>query len=168
MNLPAGQRVVVHAWGETPMQTLDQHITLEPQPAPTALGPDEVLLRVRSCAVGWVDLIMSSGQYQHRVSPPYTPGLEFAGDVVAVGADVSTVSVGDPVLADGLHTGPRSAGQHQDGGFATYAVIPQSAALPLPRAAAATRCRCHACRRPPAVPAQACQRGASSRWGPRT
>jgi len=114
------------------MQTLADHIRLEPQPAPTDLGPHDVLLQVRSCAVGWVDLIMSSGQYQHMVQPPYTPGLEFAGDVVATGHDVEKVAVGDAVLADGLMTGPRSHGRHRDGGFATYAVIPESAALPLP------------------------------------
>jgi NADPH2:quinone reductase len=88
---------------------------------------------VNSCAVGWVDLLMMSGQYQHMAKPPYTPGLEFAGEVVAVGSEVSAVAVGDSVLADGFHTGPRSSGPYQAwGGFATYAVIPERAALPLP------------------------------------
>lgn len=132
---PPGQRVIVSAWGETPMDALEHHLRLEPQPAPdlASLAPTDVLLRVRSCAVGWVDLIMASGQYQHMAAPPYTPGLEFAGDVVGVGADVQRVSVGDAVLADGLVTGPRSSGAHQRwGGFATYAVIPEVAAIPLP------------------------------------
>jgi NADPH2:quinone reductase len=114
------------------MHTLAEHIALEPQSVPDTLGPHDVLLRVRSCAVGWVDLIMSSGQYQHMVHPPYTPGLEFAGDVAAVGSAVTQVAVGDPVLADGLRTGPRSDGPYRDGGFASYAVIPEEAALPLP------------------------------------
>lgn len=131
--LEAGQQVIVDAWGETPMDALENHIRLQPQAAPTTLGPHDVLLRVRSCAVGWVDLIMSSGQYQHMVQPPYTPGLEFAGDVVRVGDAVTAVQVGEPVLADGLVSGPRSTGEHQRwGGFATYAVIPEVAARPLP------------------------------------
>ena len=50
-------------------------------------GPREVLVRVRSAAVGWVDLLMSSGQYQHLASPPYVPGLESTGEVVAAGAE---------------------------------------------------------------------------------
>ncbi|MEL6177878.1 MAG: NADPH:quinone oxidoreductase family protein [Myxococcota bacterium] len=128
-----GERVVVSEWGETPMEALEQFMRLEPQPQPDAVGPSEVLLRVRSCAVGWVDLIMSSGQYQHMAKPPYTPGLEFAGDVVAVGSQVTQVKVGDRVLADGFKTGPRSSGAHQAwGGFATWALLPEEAAMLLP------------------------------------
>ena len=134
-DLPEGRRVVVTEWGETPMEALERFVRLEPQapPDPAGLGPNDVLLRVRSCAVGWVDLIMASGQYQHMANPPYTPGLEFAGDVVWTGAEVGGVRAGDAVLADGLATGPRSSGAYQRwGGFATWAVVPQHAALPLP------------------------------------
>jgi NADPH:quinone reductase len=135
-TLPEGRRVVLKAWGETPMDALEHHMRLEPQspPTPAELGPRDVLLRVRSCAVGWVDLIMASGQYQHMANPPYTPGLEFAGDVIWIGGEVERVAVGDAVLADALLTGPRSSGAHQRwGGFASYAVIPERAAMPLPR-----------------------------------
>ncbi|NVB40959.1 NADPH:quinone oxidoreductase family protein [Pseudenhygromyxa sp. WMMC2535] len=135
-QLPEGQRVVVREWGETPMDALEQHMRLEdqPPPDPATLGPRDLILRVRSCAVGWVDLIMSSGQYQHMAPPPYTPGLEFAGEVCWAGPEVEAVSVGDAVLADGFHTGPRSSGPYQRwGGFAGYAVIPEAAAMPLPK-----------------------------------
>lgn len=125
--------LTVHAWGETPLQTLSASVRLEDQAQPSDLAPDDVVLRVRSCAVGWVDLLMMSGQYQHMANPPYTPGLEFAGEVVAVGAQVTRVRVGDAVLADGFHTGPRSRGRHQRwGGMATFAVLPERAAIPLP------------------------------------
>ena len=129
------QRVVVREWGQTPIDALDNFMRLEvqPQPDPAQLGPRDVVLRVRSCAVGWVDLIMSSGQYQHMAPPPYTPGLEFAGDVVWTGAEVERVAVGDAVLADGFLTGPRSSGPYQKwGGFAAYAVLPEAAAIPIP------------------------------------
>lgn len=135
MSLPTGQRVVVREYGETPLDALDHHLGIEPQPAPdpASLGPNEVLLRVRACAVGWVDLIMASGQYQHMAPPPYTPGLEFAGEVAAVGAEVTAVQPGDRVLADGMRTGPRSKGAYQRwGGFATWAILPEAAALPIP------------------------------------
>ncbi len=134
-TLPDGRRVVVTAWGETPLDALENRMGLESQPPPATseLAPTDVILRVRSCAVGWVDLIMASGQYQHMANPPYTPGLEFAGDVVWTGREVRRVAVGDPVLADALLTGPRSSGAHQRwGGFATYAVVPEVAAMPLP------------------------------------
>lgn len=127
-----GKHVVVSRWGESPVDALDNCISLDPMERPTELAPTDVLLRIRACAVGWVDLIMASGQYQHMAPPPYTPGLEFAGEVVAVGSDVERVGIGDRVLADGFYTGPRSSGPHQRwGGFATWAVIPEHAALPL-------------------------------------
>lgn len=135
MKHPEGQRVVVTEWGETPADALERFVRLEPQlpPDPGELGPTDLILRVRSCAVGWVDLLMASGQYQHMTRPPYTPGLEFAGDVIWTGAEVERVAEGDAVLADPFLTGPRSSGPYQRwGGFATYAVIPQEAAIPLP------------------------------------
>jgi len=65
--------------------------------------------------------------------PPYTPSLEYAGDVVWTGRDVRRVRVGDRVLADALVTGPRSSGSHRRwGGFARYAVVPEPAAMPIP------------------------------------
>ncbi len=135
-NLPDGQRVVVTELGEDPEDALARCLTIEPQPAPdpATLGPGDVLIAVESAQVGWVDLLMSSGQYQHAARPPYTPGLEYAGRVVWRGAEAERFAVGDAVLADGFLTGPRSLGAHQRwGGFATYAVAPALAVLPLPR-----------------------------------
>ena len=129
--LATGQRVVVPAIGETPMQALEA-ATLAPQPPP-AVGPGEVLVAVKSASVGWVDLIMMAGQYQHAAKPPYTPGLEYAGTVAAVGAGV-TVQVGDAVLVDPFLAGPRSLGAYRDGGFATYALAPAAAVIPMPAA----------------------------------
>jgi NADPH2:quinone reductase len=132
---PVGVRVVVSEYGETPLDALEHHVRLEaqPPPDPSTLADTDVVLRVRSCAVGWVDLLMMSGQYQHMVAPPYTPGLEFAGDVAWVGSAVQRVAVGDRVLADGFSAGPRSSGAHQKyGGFSTWVVIPEHAAIPAP------------------------------------
>lgn len=116
------------------MDALEHQIRLEEQPFPDLddRAPDDVIIRVRAAAVGWVDLLMSSGQYQHMVEPPYTPGLEYSGDVVWAGSE-ATVEVGARVLADGLLTGPRSLGEHQRwGGMATWAVAPAAALMPLP------------------------------------
>ncbi len=68
-----GQRVIIDAFGETPMDALENHLRLETQepPEPSDLGDEDVVVRVRSAAVGWVDLLMSSGQYQHMAKPPY-------------------------------------------------------------------------------------------------
>ena len=133
-----GQRVVITSFGETPLDAVEHHLALEAQarPDPAELGPDDVVVAVRSAAVGWVDLLMASGQYQHMPAPPYTPGLEYAGVVDWVGsAAAARWSIGDRVLADGLLTGPRSLGEHRRyGGFASWAVAPALALRPLPAA----------------------------------
>ena len=130
-------RAVLREFGETPLDALDNHLELSEDAAPSvdARSPEEVIVEVRSAAVGWVDLIMSSGQYQHMVRPPYTPGLEFAGVLAWVGeaAAKQGFGVGDRVIADGLLTGPRSLGAHQtQGGFAGWAVAPANALIRLP------------------------------------
>ena len=143
--LPPGQRVVVTELGEDPEEALARFVTLEPQaaPDPATLGPRDVLIAVESAGVGWVDLLMTSGQYQHAPPTPYTPGLEYAGRVVWRGADATAVAVGDDVLADGFVTGPRSHGAHQRwGGFASYAVAPVEAVLPRPRGLSADEAAC--------------------------
>ncbi|MBW1881519.1 MAG: NADPH:quinone oxidoreductase family protein [Deltaproteobacteria bacterium] len=132
-----GRRVVVTAFGETPLDAVDNCLSIEEQPPPDPgrLRPTDVVIAVKSAAVGWVDLLMTSGQYQHMPKPPYCPGLEYSGVVAWTGPEVdpSAIAVGDRVLADGLLTGPRSVGDYQQyGGFASYAVAPAKAVLPLP------------------------------------
>jgi NADPH2:quinone reductase len=132
-----GHRLVVTALGETPPDALEHHAHLEPMPPPdpATLAPTDVIIAVAAAQVGWVDLIMMSGQYQHVPSPPYTPGLEYAGTVAWRGAEVTTCAVGDRVLIDGFTSGPRSHGAYQRwGGFASYAVAPAAAVLPIPGA----------------------------------
>ncbi|MBK7829678.1 alcohol dehydrogenase catalytic domain-containing protein [Nannocystis sp.] len=151
--LPAGRRAVLHALADSPLAALEHGLVIEDQPAPdpATLAPDEVLIAVRSAAVGWVDLLMSSGQYQHVPEPPYTPGLEFAGEVVARGRDVHDLAIGARVIADGLLTGPRSLGAHRRfGGFASYAIAPAAAVIRCPPRSRSTKApACSAATRPP-------------------
>jgi NADPH2:quinone reductase len=86
--LPAGLQVVVSELGETPVEAMERFVTVGVMEAPDVggLAADEVLIAVKSASVGWVDLIMTSGQYQHVPTPPYTPGLEYAGVVAWKGA----------------------------------------------------------------------------------
>ncbi|WAS90599.1 NADPH:quinone oxidoreductase family protein [Nannocystis punicea] len=136
-HLPPGHRVIVTELAEDPAQAIEHHMSLEPAepPDPRRLGATDVIVRIRSAAVGWVDLLMTSGQYQHMPPLPYTPGLEYAGEVAWLGADVppEQLRVGDPVLVDGLLSGPRSVGAYQAyGGFADHAVAPAEAVRRLP------------------------------------
>lgn len=136
-ELQPGRRVVVSEFGETPPEAVEKYLSIEPQPPPDpdALESTDVIIEVRSASVGWVDLLMTSGQYQHMARPPYTPGLEYAGVIVWTGreVDATRLPLGASVMADGFLTGPRSKGAYQRyGGFASYAVAPAEAAIPLP------------------------------------
>ncbi len=135
--LPPGQQVLVSSFAENPADAIAHHVALHamPAPDPERLQPDEIIVAIRSAAVTWVDLLMTSGQYQHMPQPPYCPGMEYSGVVVAAGAgvDPSRVAVGDRVMADPLQAGPRASGPYQAaGGFASYAVLPQRAVYRIP------------------------------------
>ena len=132
--LPPGRRVVISALGDDPLDALDRHASLVamPAPDPAQLSSRDVIIAIASASVGWVDLLMTSGQYQHAARPPYSPGLEYAGTVAWAGRD-SAIAVGERVLVDPFLAGPRSLGAYQAyGGFATYAVAPIAAVHPIP------------------------------------
>lgn len=133
--LPPGQRVVVSEFAESPPEAIEHLTSLVAMPAPdvSRLSPRDVVIAIKSASVGWVDLLMTSGQYQHMPKPPYTPGLEYAGVVAWLGAEVTGLQVGDGVLVDGFLAGPRSLGDYQAyGGFASYGVAPVEAVKKLP------------------------------------
>jgi NADPH2:quinone reductase len=65
---------------------------------PPALGPAQVRVRVDAAAVNFPDVLVVAGEYQIKVPPPFVPGSEFAGRVVEVADDVTTVRVGDRVF----------------------------------------------------------------------
>lgn len=67
--------------------------------AEPAFGPDEVRVRVRATAINRADLLQTLGQYPApRGAVQDIPGLEFAGEVDEVGARVTEVKPGDPVM----------------------------------------------------------------------
>jgi NADPH2:quinone reductase len=79
-----------------------------PKPKP---GASQVLVRVRAAGLNRADLIMASGRFHGAAGGPGTVlGLEFAGEVEAVGSEVKGVKPGDRVMCSG------------NGGYAEYAV----------------------------------------------
>lgn len=84
-----------------------------PRPEP---GPGEVRVRVRAAAVNFPDLLMTRGGYQLKPDLPFTPGLEFSGEVDAPGAGVEGWAVGDAVL-----------GGNRFGAMADYCIVPAAA-----------------------------------------
>jgi NADPH2:quinone reductase len=68
-------------------------------PDPAAPGPGEIQVRIEARGVQYVDVLMLAGKYQFRPEPPFIPGGEAAGHVVAVGPDVAEFAVGDAVMS---------------------------------------------------------------------
>jgi NADPH2:quinone reductase len=66
--------------------------------APPEPGPGEVRLRVEACGVGYVDALHAVGGYQVRAALPFTPGVEVAGVVDALGPGVTGIAIGTRVL----------------------------------------------------------------------
>ncbi|MBN8551099.1 MAG: quinone oxidoreductase [Deltaproteobacteria bacterium] len=63
--------------------------------APDSVGSGQVRIRLEACGVNFIDIYQRSGFYP--VSLPFTPGLEGAGHVSEVAADVTDFKVGDAV-----------------------------------------------------------------------
>jgi NADPH:quinone reductase len=67
-----------------------------PQPEPSR---GEVRVKVRAAAVNRADLLQRMGMYPAPAdAPPDVPGLEFAGEVEALGPGVERLAVGDRVF----------------------------------------------------------------------
>lgn len=135
--MQTGKRIVLPRFAQTPEEAIDSVLECQEMAPPdlSALRPTDVLVAVKSASVAFIDLLMLSGQYQHLPALPFTPGTEYAGEVVWTGArvDPSKAKVGDAVMSDFLAAGPRSLGDYQRyGGWASYAVAPQDGVHPIP------------------------------------
>jgi putative PIG3 family NAD(P)H quinone oxidoreductase len=90
---------------------------------PPALGPDDLRIRVRATAVNRADLMQRQGLYPPPPGASPILGLECAGEVVEVGANVTGWTRGDRVMA--LLPG---------GGYAEEAIVDAGSAIPVPSA----------------------------------
>ncbi|WP_290650964.1 NADPH:quinone oxidoreductase family protein [Aquisalimonas sp.] len=87
------------------------------------LQPGEVRIAIRAVGVNYPDLLMTRGQYQLRLEPPFVPGMELAGEIIETGQHVSGWLAGDRVSVMMRH-----------GAYAEQAVAPAAALIPLPAA----------------------------------
>lgn len=94
-----------------------QPVTL-PVPMPAAA---EVLIRVAAAGVNRPDVLQRQGHYPPPAGASPIPGLEVAGEIAALGAEVRDWQVGD--LACALVAG---------GGYAQYVTVPAVQCLPIP------------------------------------
>ena len=96
-------------------------LTVEEHPDPDA-GRGEVLVRVRAAGLNGADLLQRRGRYPAPPgSPDEIPGLELAGEVVALGPGAGRFAAGDRIMA--IVGG---------GGQAELATLNERAAMPVP------------------------------------
>ncbi len=94
---------------------------LVPEDRPTPQpGGGEILIKVAAAGVNRPDVMQRQGNYPPPPGAPDIPGLEIAGEVVALGPDVKRWKPGDRVMA--LVVG---------GGYAEYCLAYEGHALPL-------------------------------------
>lgn len=111
------QAIRVHNYGESDVLTLEAIAQPEPQ-------PNEVLIRVQAAGVNPLDWKIRAG-YMKEIFPmpmPFTPGMDVAGIVEAIGADVKALQVGQEVY-----------GELGMGAYAQFVTAPQDAIAPKPK-----------------------------------
>jgi putative PIG3 family NAD(P)H quinone oxidoreductase len=86
-------------------------------------GPDEILIKVHAAGVNRPDVAQRSGAYPPPPGASDLPGLEVAGEVVAVGASATKHKIGDRVMS--LVAG---------GGYAQYCIAQDAQAMAVPQA----------------------------------
>jgi NADPH2:quinone reductase len=91
----------------------------EQRPVPTP-GAGEILVQVAAAGVNRPDVMQRQGLYPPPPGAPDIPGLEIAGEIVALGANVKRWKTGDRVMA--LVSG---------GGYADYCLAHESHAMPV-------------------------------------
>ncbi|HMH38952.1 MAG TPA: alcohol dehydrogenase catalytic domain-containing protein, partial [Streptosporangiaceae bacterium] len=84
-------------------------------------GPGEVVVEVAAAGVNYMDIYQREGVGNYRTEPPFVPGAEGAGTVVAVGSDVKDLSVGDHVAWAG-----------QGSSYAEQVALPANRVVPVP------------------------------------
>jgi len=89
-------------------------------------GPTQVRIRVRAAGVNPADTYVLSGTYAfYKPELPYTPGVDAAGVVDAIGRDVQQLRIGDRVFASAL-------GLANSGGYAEYMICDSRGVHQLP------------------------------------
>jgi len=100
-----------------------------------AVGDVEVLVRVKAAALNHLDLRIRSGKSPRPVDLPHIGGVDIAGDVEAVGKNVTDVKPGAKVVIDPTvktPKGPMVVGVNFYGGFAEYVKVPAVNVVPIP------------------------------------
>src|SRR6202021_3055553 len=94
-------------------------LTVAEQPAPQP-GPGQIVAEIAAAGVNYMDIYQREGVGGYRPPLPFVTGTEGAGMIIAVGADVADLAVGDR----GAGVGP--------GSYAEQVVLPADRVVPGP------------------------------------
>lgn len=83
--------------------------------------PGEVCVKVNAIGLNFADIFAMQGLYSATPEGPFIPGLEFSGEIIAVGADVTGWKTGDKVM-----------GATKFGGYVSHINIFHRYVVPLP------------------------------------
>jgi 2-desacetyl-2-hydroxyethyl bacteriochlorophyllide A dehydrogenase len=124
-----------------------EKLRYEERPVPR-IKPDEVLIRVKACALNHLDLWIRQGIPAYPIALPHISGSDVAGLVEQVGSQVQDVTVGQRVfVSPGLNCGmceeckagrdnrcPSFSvlGVKTDGGYAEFVAVPGRNVIPIP------------------------------------
>jgi NADPH:quinone reductase-like Zn-dependent oxidoreductase len=97
-----------------------EDLTLQKEPLEKP-GPDEVTVKVRAVGLNFADIFAIQGLYSATPKGSFIPGLEFSGEIIALGEQVKDLQVGDKVM-----------GVTKFGGYASHLNIKHRYAIPLP------------------------------------
>ena len=102
-----------------------------PDPKPAA---GEVLVRVKAATLNYHDIFTRRGMPGIKVPMPCIMGIDFAGEIAALGAGVSDWTVGDRVMIDPVDRvgGGGLIGEVRPGGLAEYCAVPTHHLVKLP------------------------------------
>lgn len=124
-----------------------EKLKYEDRPDPQ-IKPDEVLVRVKACALNHLDIWVRQGIPAYQISLPHISGCDVAGQIERVGSQVKGIKVGQKVFIwPGLNCGTCGEckaghdnlcpsfgvlGAKTDGGYAEFVAVPGRNAIPIP------------------------------------
>lgn len=96
----------------------DLQLQTESLPEP---GPHEVCVQVHAIGLNFADIFAIQGLYSATPKGSFIPGLEFSGEIIAVGTAVQDLKAGDRVM-----------GATKFGGYVSHINIHHQYVIPLP------------------------------------
>ena len=100
-------------------------LVYRPDHADPVIGPGDVLLRMRACALNYHDVFTRNGMPGIKVPLPLILGIDVAGEIVETGAEVEGFEAGDRVLVDPIDRVKGGLlGETFDGGLAELVRVP--------------------------------------------